>query len=154
MAWTKKRNVSARGAVVDVLSELATTEDDKTLDIGSDVGEDAVVEVLGVRIEFIADATAVIRSIAFEILDAGGDIIFGMEFDSATDIAASTTEILELIPNLGQAFITGTTPGTTGPHASFLPKLILGAGHQLRIFTSANATGGDSILIHIRLQHV
>ncbi len=155
MAWTKTRNISARGIVVDNLSEVVVNDQDKTLDVATDIGVDVVVEILGIRLEYIADATAATRSLAIEVLDGldSDNILFSMRFPAGADIVASTTEFLELIPGFGQAFVAGEDIGVTGPNKAHLPRIILGQNHKLRIFT-VNGQAADDMQAHIRFVHL
>jgi len=153
MAWTKSESIGRTGDHVLTLSEEVVADQDKILDVASDVGVDGVIEILGIRVEYVADATVGVRAIALEVQDSGDDIIFGSRFDALADVAASTTSILELIEGFGQLFVTGLVPASTGPHLSYLPRLILGQNDKIRVFTEAvsGAIGAaDDMIVHIR----
>ncbi len=157
MAWTKQSFQSLHGEHIITMSEVVVNDANKTLDIASDdVSTNGIAEIVGIRVEYVADATVGVRTINIEVLDDGDNIIMAHRAPVASDIAASTTEISELIPGMGES-LAGLLPASTSPHIVNVPRMLLSPDDKLRVFivASSGAIGAaDDMEVHVRIKLV
>ncbi len=146
MAWVKADQETARrfarsSGKVTVYSEEAVDDSDKTLDYDADVSEGKRLEVLGVRIEFVATATVGTRLIELRVADSGSDLIQTVGF--AVTVTASQSKNFQA--SVGVVERSGT------PNYEILPAgLVLLPGQTFQILdTAAIDAAADDMTVHV-----
>jgi len=131
------------------VSDTGLNVSDKQFAVEDQFGGDAVIEVQGVRIEYVADATAGARGLSLEVKDASGDVIMSFALTETANLTASVTRNFEVATGLNAqtAISTSVVEG--------MPALVLHAGQTFRVY-DANAVSAeaDDMIVHVRgVQH-
>jgi len=151
MAWTSTTKAKDRTLAesIEVFSEEVVDDSDKTFAVATD-GSAAYYEVLGIRLEVVADATVGTRTWSVQVLDSAADVVVDWPMSTGADVTASASLNIELSPgSINLAAIGGTA-------REFLPRgLMLRQGDSLRVFDrAAIAAAGDDMIVHLRLRGV
>ncbi len=142
MAWTKEQSGSAGPELVVTLSEEAPDASSKTL-LFSDVGVGAQMEILAIRIEFVATVTVGTRTMEVRIEQVTGpDILYQVILVLPT-LTASQSRNWQLAPGIDEA--------VTAPQYVQMPSgLHIHEGQQLVIEdTAAIDAAADDMVIHV-----
>lgn len=124
---------------VVIYSDTDANDQDKTFTATVDM------DVLGIRIEFVAFAAAATRVVRYEWLNSDSDIIMS----HVLSIAPTTGQIhaFEISPDVD--ITAGTEGALTDSFFERGPQMRLRIGHALH-FVSTSGNAGDDMTVHIR----
>lgn len=142
MAWVVtagNKQVTKRKDVLLTLSEETVDDNSKDLVYNTDIGFGDRARFTGIRIAYVATATAGTRTIVMRVLDSAGDTV--RELRCTVTITAGQTQSYDLAP--------GNVSNTGTPNLQPMPSnFYLLPGQTLRFLDSANVAAADDLIIY------
>ncbi len=139
-------------AALLVDSEEAVNDSDKSFTIPGASGPSGTKaelwQIFNIRIEFTASATGGTRKFTVLVTDADDDVLQSFDLDSRTNVTATNSLVVDLIPGAAYA---NPDSAATSVRDYLPPNLFLGHGEILRVYDrSATDAAADDMVVHVR----
>lgn len=153
MVWTQVDSSSIRGGHIAVFQEMTGGVSVLTLAVEQDFAIDAIVRVVGIRIEFATSSVEGDRRLCLELTSHLGTILFSMSLELFVKVQKDETKLIEMVPNFHGKADEESPSGIA--ILVFLPEIFIASGDQLKVFDAAEIdVAGDDMMLQVRAKYV